>query len=67
MKKDMNSDYERNANNAGIVYSFNDGTTFTYTLTDYLDENPGRTAADFRRLKALSDKIYRDQIDSNCA
>ena len=57
MKNYHNSDYAANKNAKGIVYRFAD-QTLEVTLTDYLRENPNKTAADFATLKALSDEDY---------
>jgi len=51
------SDYAINKNARGIVYRFADQAV-EITLEDYLRENPGKTAADFSELKALSDADY---------
>ena len=56
-----NSDYAVNKFADGIVYRFN-GQTLEVTLNDYLAENPDKTEADFRELKALSDTIYHEQV-----
>ncbi len=58
MKNYTDSDYALNRYSAGIVYRFADGSTVTVTLADYLAENPGKTEADFRALKELSDSNY---------
>lgn len=55
-----NSDYALNKHSKGIVYKFSDGIIET-TLTDYLRENPEKTAEDFNKLKELSDEIYYQQ------
>jgi len=57
MKNYSQSDYAVNKNAQGIVYQFADQTV-EVTLTDYLRENPGKTAADLAALKALSDADY---------
>jgi DNA-directed RNA polymerase specialized sigma24 family protein len=57
MKNYAQSDYALNKNAGGIVYAFADQTV-EVTLEDYLLENPGKTAADFAELKALSDADY---------
>jgi DNA-directed RNA polymerase specialized sigma24 family protein len=62
VKNYTDSDYALNKFSAGIVYSFADGSKFTYTLADYLAENPGKTEEDFRALKKISDGIYLDQV-----
>lgn len=61
MKNYTNSDYALNKYSSGIVYRFADHVV-EITLADYLAENPGRTAADFQRLKELSDEIYLEQV-----
>ena len=62
MKNFRKSDYALNKNNkGGIAYRFADGTAATVTLADYLAENPGKTEADFRELKRVSDEIYEEQ------
>lgn len=61
MKNYTNSDYALNKYSSGIVYRFADHIV-EITLADYLAENPGRTAADFQRLKELSDEIYLEQV-----
>jgi len=58
VKNYTNSDYALNKYSEGIVYKFADGTTVTYTLADFLAENPGKTEADFRALKEFSDNDY---------
>ena len=66
MKNYQDSDYALNKKNTeAIVYRFADGSIHTVTLEGYLAENPGRTAEDFRALKALSDGDYleRDRDD----
>jgi DNA-directed RNA polymerase specialized sigma24 family protein len=64
MKNYKESDYALNKYSAGIVYRFADGTTVTYTLEDYLTENPSRTGAGFRALKKMSDNDYLDRANS---
>jgi DNA-directed RNA polymerase specialized sigma24 family protein len=59
MKNYQSSDYAINKNAKGIVYRFADQTV-EVTFEDYLRENPGKTAADFAELKALSDEDYYD-------
>ena len=54
------SDYAINKNAAGIVYRFN-GQTVEVTKTAYIEENPGKTEADFQELKALSDSMFHDE------
>jgi DNA-binding CsgD family transcriptional regulator len=66
MKNYQDSEYAANKYNAGIVYRFAD-TTVVITPADYLAENPGKTAEDFRKLKAESDAIYREQDRKNNA
>ncbi|WP_320951631.1 RNA polymerase sigma factor [Hungatella effluvii] len=61
MKNYTDSDYALNKYSEGIVYKFADGIV-EVTLEEYLKENPGRTAADFAGLKALSDEIYHEQV-----
>ena len=61
MKNYKDSDYALNKYSEGIVYRFADGIV-EYTLADYLAENTGKTEADFRALKALSDEIYHEQV-----
>ena len=61
MKNYQDSDYALNKYSDGIVYRFADRIV-EYTLEDYLAENPGKTEADFRELKALSDDIYLEQV-----
>lgn len=61
MKNYTDSDYALNKYSEGIVYKFADGVE-EITLEDYLRENPGRTAEDFAKLKALSDEIYHEQV-----
>jgi RNA polymerase sigma factor (sigma-70 family) len=61
LKNYKDSDYALNKHSKGIVYRFADKIT-EVTLADYLSENPGKTVADFRALKELSDSIYRDQV-----
>ena len=58
MKNYTNSDYALNKiNKDAIVYRFATGIV-EVTITDYLAENPGKTGADFRELKKLSDADY---------
>jgi RNA polymerase sigma factor (sigma-70 family) len=60
MKDYRNSDYALNKFAKGIVYRFTDKTV-EVMQEDYLAENPGKTAADFKALKAESDGIYLAQ------
>jgi DNA-directed RNA polymerase specialized sigma24 family protein len=60
VKNFKNSDYALNKHSGGIVYRFADGIV-EVTLTDYLAENPDKTAGDFTVLKSLSDEDYREQ------
>ena len=64
MKNYTNSDYAVNKNAKGIVYRFAD-QTIEITLEDYLHENPGKTEADFIKLKTISDNDYHSQDRSN--
>jgi DNA-directed RNA polymerase specialized sigma24 family protein len=57
MKNYAQSDYAVNKNAGGIVYRLAD-QQIEVTLEDYLLENPGKNAADFAELKALSDADY---------
>jgi len=57
MRNYADSDYAINKNADGIVYRFADQIV-EVTLEDYLEENPGKTSADFTELKALSDEDY---------
>jgi len=66
VKNYTNSDYALNKYSAGIVYRFADGIV-EYTLADYLRDNPGKTEADFRELKKLSDSIYLEQVQTENA
>lgn len=61
MRNYKDSDYALNKFSKGIVYRFADGI-IEVTLADYLEANPGKTEADFVMLKALSDKIYHEQV-----
>ncbi|MPM96729.1 hypothetical protein SDC9_143894 [bioreactor metagenome] len=61
MKNYKDSDYALNKFSEGIVYRFADRIV-EITQEDYLAENPGQTAQDFWELKALSDKIYHQQV-----
>jgi DNA-binding CsgD family transcriptional regulator len=65
MKNYTDSDYALNKYSEGIVYRFADGIV-EVTLADYLAENPGKTEADFRALKELSDADYfeRDRAEN---
>ena len=63
MKNYAESDYAVNKNAVGIVYRFADQTV-EVTIDDYLKENPGKTAADFAELKALSDADYYESYRS---
>ena len=65
MKNYQDSDYALNKYSEGIVYRFADSIV-EYTLIDYLAENPGKTEADFRVLKALSDADYLESDRSDC-
>ena len=67
MKNYKDSDYALNKFSEGIVYRFADGTTTTYTLEDYLAENPSKSEADFLALKELSDSIYLRQVKAENA
>ena len=60
MKNYTNSDYAANKNASGIVYRFAN-ETIEVTLKDYLRESPGKTAADFAELKAISDSDYYER------
>ena len=60
MKNYTDGDFAVNKKAKGIVYRFADQTV-EITLKDYLRENPGKTQADFIRLKALSDSDYYEQ------
>ena len=65
MKNYTDSDYALNkVNKKAVVYHFADGIV-EVILADYLVENPGKTEADFRALKELSDADYfeRDRED----
>ena len=57
----MLSKYEWNENRSSehIIYCFADGTTKVITMDDYLREHPEHTAEDFKRIKQLSDEMYR--------
>lgn len=61
MQNYKNSDYALNKFSEGIVYRFADGIV-EVKLADYLAENPGKTEADFLKLKKLSDDIYLIQV-----
>ena len=61
MKNYQSSDYAANKYAEGIVYRFANQTV-EVTLEDYIRENPGKTEADFAKLKALSDGMYLDQV-----
>jgi hypothetical protein len=63
MRNYTESDYAINKKADGIVYRFADQTV-EVTLTDYIRENPGKTSADFAKLKALSDSDYYE-LDRN--
>ena len=60
MKNYRNSDYAVNKFSEGSVYRF-ENETVEITLQDYLQDNPDKTEADFKKLKAISDQIYYDQ------
>ncbi len=64
MKGYNKSDYAINKYSAGIVYRFAD-ETIEVTLEVYLRENPDKTEANFRELKAISDAIYCEQYNSD--
>ena len=55
------NDWAVNKDSDGIVYCFADGTTQVVCLEDYLRENPEYTAADFRRIKEISDSMFFEQ------
>ena len=61
MKNYTDSDYALNKYSEGIVYRFADKTVVV-TLADYLAENPGKTAEDFKALKEFSDADYLNQV-----
>jgi DNA-binding CsgD family transcriptional regulator len=65
MKNYRDSDYALNRNRGGIAYRFADGIV-EVTPAAYLAENPGRTAADFAALKALSDSDYLESDRRDC-
>jgi len=58
MKNYQDSDFTLNKYSKGIVYRSVSGAIITYTLADFLAENPGKTEADFRAWKELSDNDY---------
>ena len=60
MKKYQDTDYALNKFSKGIVYKFTDNI-IEITLSDYLSENPEKTAEDFYKFKAISDEIYLKQ------
>lgn len=60
MKNYRDSDYALNKHSKSIMYRFTDKIV-EVTLADYLEENLGKTAEDFRRLKEFSDKDYLEQ------
>lgn len=60
MKNYRDSDYALNKHSEGIVYKFADSVV-EVTMADYLRENPDKTEADFKALKALSDGMYLEQ------
>ena len=64
MKNYTDSDYALNKYSGGIVYRFADGIV-EITLADYLAGNPGKTEADFRALKEISDGIYLEQVQDD--
>jgi DNA-directed RNA polymerase specialized sigma subunit, sigma24 homolog len=61
MKNYKDSDYALNKYSEGIVYKFADRIV-EITLSVYLAENPDKTVEDFRKLKALSDEMYHEQV-----
>jgi len=61
MKHYANSDYALNKHSKGIVYRFADKIV-EITLADYLNENPGKTEADFLALKNISDSDYHEEV-----
>jgi RNA polymerase sigma factor (sigma-70 family) len=67
LKNYKDSDYALNKYSAGIVYRFADGSKATYTLADFLAENPGKAEDDFRALKEISDGIYLNQVTAENA
>jgi hypothetical protein len=67
LKNYKDSNYALNKYSAGIVYRFADGSKATYTLADFLAENPGKTEDDFRALKEISDGIYLNQVTAENA
>ena len=52
-------EWEENRSSEHIIYCFADGTTKVITMEDYLREHPEHTAEDFKRIKQLSDEMYR--------
>lgn len=62
MRNFNESDYALNKYSEGIVYKFADGKTQTIWLEDYLSANPGKSAEDFAKIKALSDELYHEQV-----
>lgn len=52
-------EWEENRSSEHIIYCFADGTTKVITMDDYLREHPEHTAEDFKRIKQLSDEMYR--------
>jgi len=63
MQNYKDSDYALNKYSEGIVYRFANGIV-EVTLAGYLAENPGKTEADFRALKAISDSLYLEQVQA---
>lgn len=61
MRNYHDSDYAANKYSPNIVYRFADSTV-EVTLEDYMKSNPDKTQQDFAELKALSDKIYHNQV-----
>ena len=57
MSNFQNSDYVLNKHSGAIIYRFAN-KVIAITLSDYLAENPGKTADDFRKLKEISDADY---------
>lgn len=52
-------EWEENRSSEHIIYCFADGTTKVITMDDYLREHPEHTAEDFKRIKQISDEMYR--------
>jgi DNA-directed RNA polymerase specialized sigma24 family protein len=61
MKKQ--NDWLRNKDSKAIVYQLAGGTTVEVTLEVFLKSDSKLTAEDFKKLKSVSDKLFKDDDD----